>query len=198
MSLFWAKFEKYGNDIFRLDTRIYLDDIKEPNIMDKCIGAVVGKNPGSAKRSNNSASLQAIDLNGDKLLPTVKNIIQKAYQEANINPPKNAYIQVLNLFYLCNKNLDEAIVSMKNSQGPKTCKSEEKIFPWIWYVWGGQANTLDSYKKRFFRMQEGSHFFYDKNNGKIQNNVPNIEDFAKHTQGLSHDCMVPYIATLLS
>lgn len=198
MSLFWAKFEKYGNDIFRLDTRIYLDDIKEPNIMDKCIGAVVGKNPGSAKRSNNSASLQAIDLNGDKLLPTVKNIIQKAYQEANINPPKNAYIQVLNLFYLCNKNLDEAIVSMKNSHGPKTCKSEEKIFPWIWYVWGAQDNTLDSYKKRFFRIQAGSHFFYDKNNGKIQNNVPDTKDFAKHTQGLRHDLIVPYIVTLLS
>lgn len=48
MSNYWAKFKKVDDDTFRFDTRIYLIKISEPSDDYICIGAVVGKNPGSA------------------------------------------------------------------------------------------------------------------------------------------------------
>jgi len=79
VSYFWAKFEKVDGQIFRYDTRLYIHSIKSPCNEDNCIGAIVGKNPGSAKANNeNNCSLQEINLDGDKLLPTVRNIIEKS------------------------------------------------------------------------------------------------------------------------
>ena len=96
MSQFWAKFESIDNATYRLDTRIYLKDIDAPMEDDQCIGAVVGKNPGSAKQSTSSSLLQSIELNGDKLLPTVLNILAKAYDKANVAIPERCFVQVLN------------------------------------------------------------------------------------------------------
>lgn len=65
MSYYWAIFQKVRSNVFRYDTRIYLESLDEPNDDDICIGAVVGKNPGSAKANNiNSTSLQQIRLDG--------------------------------------------------------------------------------------------------------------------------------------
>ena len=44
-----AIFRSEGDETFRLDTRVYLKEINEPQDSDICVGAVVGKNPGSAK-----------------------------------------------------------------------------------------------------------------------------------------------------
>lgn len=51
MSCYWAKFEKLGNSIFRYDTIIYLNQVNSPGNNDKCIGAIVGKKPGSARHT---------------------------------------------------------------------------------------------------------------------------------------------------
>ncbi len=83
MSHFWAKFLSIDDETYRLDTRIYLKDIDSPREGDLCIGAIVGKNPGSAKQSTSSGELQSIELANDKLLPTVRNIVTKAYLGAN-------------------------------------------------------------------------------------------------------------------
>lgn len=48
MSYYWAKFKKIDDNIFRFDTRVYLNPTKSPGENDICIGAIVGKNPGSA------------------------------------------------------------------------------------------------------------------------------------------------------
>ncbi len=66
---YWAKFENIGNNIHRYDTRVYLIEINKPSDNDKCLGAIVGKNPGSARGAISNELVQ-IDLQGDKLLPT--------------------------------------------------------------------------------------------------------------------------------
>jgi hypothetical protein len=84
MSHFWAKFQSVDRELFRLDTRIYLKNIDAPRQTDSCIGAIVGKNPGSAKPSSTTGEIQPIQLGDDKLLPTVRSIITKAYLAAGI------------------------------------------------------------------------------------------------------------------
>ena len=91
MPLYWAKFKKNNGHTFRYDTRIYLTDIENISDHDICIGAIVGKNPGSAKATYiSNTSIQPISLDGDKLLPTVRNIFLKALNETQLNVQKNA------------------------------------------------------------------------------------------------------------
>ncbi len=182
-----AKFTKseYGN--FRYDTRIYLAPTHNPSDNDYCIGAIVGKNPGSAKSSDIALNgYDVIDLNGDKLLPTARNIFLKYKQ----NIKSNEYIQVLNLFYLCNNNLDKAIKEYESiSSDDLICTTEKKLFPFVWYVWGGGNSKLDKYKKRFSSIKTKRHFFFLKNNNhyKMTDRMPEYNELAKHTQGFPYE-----------
>ncbi|MDO9305418.1 MAG: hypothetical protein Q7T77_08795 [Sulfuricurvum sp.] len=197
MQYYWAKFEKKGSDIFRFDTRIYLNPIETPNENDVCVGAIVGKNPGSAKALNNNVGLQPILLDGDKLLPTVRNIILKSYANAAILVPERGYIQVLNLFYLCEPILSKAILSVKKYTTSIVCDSEKKSFPWVWYVWGSESESLNPFKGRFTNLLTNHHFYYDKANACIVQKMASPNAFAKHTQGLKHEMVVPHLSTLL-
>jgi len=194
---FWAEFEKIGDDIFRFDTRVYLNSISEIRETDHCVGAVVGKNPGAAKPSAIGKGIQPISLDGDKLLPTVRNIFVKSYREAGIDLPERGYIQILNLFYLCDENLGQAIAKLRKNHHAKNCLSENKYFPLIWYVWGDSSDDLNPFKERFKQLQSRHHFYYDKIHDHVVSEPASISCFAKHTQGLRHDSMVPYIAELI-
>ena len=79
MGNFWAIFEEIEGDVFRFDTRIYLKPIESPETNDECIGAIIGKNPGSAKASRISSELQPINLERDQFLKAVRSIVTKAY-----------------------------------------------------------------------------------------------------------------------
>lgn len=198
MSHFWAKFLSADNETFRLDTRIYLKDIDSPMKDDLCIGAIVGKNPGSAKQSTPSNELQPIELDGDKLLPTVRNIIIKAYLKANTVLPERGYVQVLNLFYLCNPNLSQAIISIKKFSEPLLCRSEASVFPWVWYVWGNESTYLNPHKKRFLQIHAKHYFFFDNHTKEVKKKTPELNEFAKHTQGLKHEYVIPHIARIIT
>ena len=197
MSLFWAKFKNISGDIFRLDTRIYLHETSNPRDTDECVGAVVGKNPGSAKPSAITDHLQPISLDGDKLLPTVRNVVLKAYAQAGREAPRNSYIQVFNLFYLCDPDLGEAIKAFKSNSGAGYCESEGRMVPWVWYVWGGNFEELNVFKGRFSSLKANNHFFYDNAVGELAFRPPEPTDFAKHTQGLRHAYVIPHISDLI-
>ncbi len=194
---FWAEFLELGNDTFRFDTRIYLHPIKRIKNGDHCIGAVVGKNPGSAKSTAVGTGIKAIELDGDKLLPTVRNIIIKAYNESGIHIPERGYVQVLNLFYLCNPNLDKAISEVENNTNAKNDPAENLSFPWVWYVWGSKSEILNAYKGRFSSLKSNNHFYYDKELSKVVSKPATERSFAKHTQGLKHALVVPYISGVI-
>lgn len=200
-SCYWAKFEEQDNALFRFDTRVYINPIQAPSDSDFCIGAVVGKNPGSAKPSRlNSCQLQEIYLDGDNMLPTIKSMCKKAFELSKKPIMKNMYIQVLNLIYICNKDLNIALKEIHKyqmSEGQKICSTENSNFHFIFYVWGGDNDKLNAYKHRFKEVNTQNHFFYEKNKRELVKTQPNEIDFAKHPQGLSHDLVVPYLSELI-
>ena len=85
LGYYWGKFELRNKDLFRLDTRIYMKPILRPSNNDLCIGAVVGKNPGSANPYDyNSSSLQKIELDNDKLFSNIRSILLKAFNDKRL------------------------------------------------------------------------------------------------------------------
>jgi len=199
MSNYWAKFEDINGDTYRFDTRIYLNGKDHPNESDICLGAIVAKNPGSAIGPVKHQNLQIIKLNGDKLLPTVRNIFIKSCQGADINIPENSYIQVLNLFYLCEKDLNIAVSKVKESNSYKSCSTEKKVFPFVWFLWGGDDKVLNMFKTRFDSIKTECPFYYDKLTKEIvsKNPAKEVNSFPKHTQGLRHGLITPYLTGML-
>jgi len=195
MNHYWARFEKHNKDLFRFDTRVYLRPIDKPCKEDICIGAIIGKNPGSAQPSDfKNATLQPINLGNDKFLPIARNIMIKAHEKAGINLDNcpNKYIQILNLFYLCDNTLKDAITKIKPFlPDHPICCSENKKFNFIFYSWGGSNAGINTFKNRFLdKPKTNRHIWYDKNCNKVKYVIPQIDDFAKHLIGLSHDAIV--------
>lgn len=195
--LFWAEFKQIENDVFRFNTRIYLNYINEIECSDLCIGAVVGKNPGSAKSSDINNGIQPIILDGDKLLPTVRNIVIKSYDMSGVSIPQRGYIQVLNIFYICERNIGCATTKLVNNKICPNDMAENISFPWVWYVWGGKSKYLNPYKYRFSKLKARNHFYYDKDMSTVITQPATESSFAKHTQGLRHDDIVPHITHLI-
>ncbi len=193
---YWAKFENIENNVYRFDTRVYLKEINNPSNNDICLGAIVGKNPGSARGVINNKLVQ-IDMQGDKLLPTVRNIFKKAYVKSGKEIPDNSYIQVLNLFYLCDADLNNAIKKYENTTS-KIDECENYIFPFIWYVWRCDNSKLSIMKDRFNKINSNKHFYFDPETTSIKENIPSSIDFAKHTQGLKQEKVIDYISELLT
>lgn len=195
---YWAKFVEIDSNRFRLDTRIYLKSINKPSDDDICIGAVCGKNPGSAcPKEDITGDLQIIDLDGDNLLPTVRSIFLKSYKEMKKPVKVNSYIQVLNLMYICDKNLSNAIKKISDYDKPKICETEKKLFPFLWYVWGNDDIKLNKFKERFAQIKADKQFYFHTKNEEIVERFPNLNNPARHTQGLSHDLVVPFISRIL-
>lgn len=198
MSHYWARFQKVNNDIFRYDTRIYLKPSNSPREDDVCIGAIIGKNPGSAVATClDKTSLQKINLDGDNLLPNIKSIFLKAYEKSNIPIDKNVYIQVLNLMYICDKDLSQAIKKILDHKNPTICLSEGKYFPFVWYVWGSDDVKLNPCKKRFVALNSDAHFFINTKTEEIISRRPTSNEPARHPQGMKHNLVIPYISEIL-
>ena len=192
---YYARFETIEGHLFRFDTRIYLGDIK-PSNKDICIGAIIGKNPGSAQplKLNVLAPLQ---LGKDQMLKSVRNRFLSGFANSNKKTPEHAYIQVWNLFYLCNPNLTEACSTINKIANPPNCQTEENYKNISWFAWGGNNKKLNPFKERFLTRSHKNCFFYDKNTGKIIRRAPSIQDFAKHTQGMPSNPVINYLANVL-
>jgi hypothetical protein len=115
-----------------------------------------------------------------------------------MNPPTSGYIQVLNLFYLCDPDLGRALEKIRTNDKAQNCLTENTIFPWVWYVWGGESSALSPFKERFSQLNSRHHFYYDKSLSKVVDKPASKSAFAKHTQGLKHEYVVPYISGLIN
>jgi len=122
-----ARFEEIDGELFRFDTRIYLNAY-DPSINSNCVGAIVGKNPGSAipKTLN---ELVPLELNGDRMLPTVKNRFTDGYEMAKKQIPLNSFVRVWNLFYICDPDLGSACQKAANYKKLPTCNTENEGAP---------------------------------------------------------------------
>lgn len=195
-SAYWARFERDDEVTFRFDTRIYLTPRGAPRGDDRPLGCIIGKNPGSAIPLMRQTGLQAIALQGDRFLPTVRAILIKAFRRCGRPLPENAYVQVLNLFYLCNRDLRAAKAAL-DAVDPLRCASERRRFPWQWYAWGGPDRQLDPLKRRFLHARRCDAFFVDRSSVKVLDRRPRSAEHARHTQGMGHDAVVAHLAALL-
>lgn len=194
MGHYWAKFKRLDGKLYRFDTRIYIENVDGILENDECIGAIVGKNPGSAKpKESVLKEFCEIELKNDKLLPTVRSLIAKSESK----PMGRKYVQVLNLFYLCNPNLYEAIKDFEENKNPEICYTEKNTFPWIWFMWGGYNKSLTEKKIRFKTVKSSKQFYLNNRTNKIEEGFPVDYVCAKHTQGMKHHLVVPYLEYLL-
>ncbi len=190
-----ARFEKIDGELFRFDTRIYLngyDSLKNSN----CVGAIVGKNPGSTipMTLNEFAPL---DLDGDKMLPNVRNRFIAGYKLAEKLIPPNSFVRVWNLFYICGPDLDSACDKAGNHKNLPICSTEDEDPPIVWYGWGGDDDRLNLYKERFIAKNRLHQFFYDHTESRVNTQPPTIKSFAKHTQGMPARPVNEHLATVV-
>jgi hypothetical protein len=179
---FVARFELIDEHLFRFDTRIYLGSYNSEDVSE-CVGAIIGKNPGSAK-PNNLGTLEALNLDGDKMLPFVKNRFCAAYKNIGKPPPSNGFVRVWNLFYLCNADLKGAKSALSPFEILPSCSTETEKPPLVWFGWGGNDQFLNPFKTRFINTGHNQPFFYNYKTKQIQQTVPSVLDTAKHTQGM--------------
>lgn len=190
-----ARFEKVDGELCRFDTRIYLNgyDISKDS---NCIGAIVGKNPGSAiPRVLNE--LVPLELNGDNMLPTVRNRFIDGYRLAKKQIPTNSFVRVWNLFYICEPDLGSAIHKASGCRNLSICSTENEAIPIIWYGWGGYDERLNSFKERFIAKKRQHQFFYDHNELCVNTQSPTVRSFAKHTQGMPSKPVNEHLANVL-
>ncbi len=193
---YYALFDRCERQVFRIDTRIYLAELPRDRNDGECVAAVIGKNPGSATWTR-LGDWCTLELEGDKMLPYIRGRFIEAYRRAQKPIPKNAYVRVWNLFYLCNENLAAACSSFADIESPLICDSETHRPPITWFVWGGSDDRLNGLKQRFQNRKFRNSFFFDKRKKRIIAGVPDSSDFAKHTQGLPKDPIERHLATLL-
>lgn len=193
---FLARFRMVDGHLFRFDTRIYLGTYSQDSDS-KCVGAIIGKNPGSAAPLELDRLLP-LALNGDKMLPTVGNRFLDGYRLAKRRVPENAYIRVWNLFYVCEKDLGRALEIAKEFNTLPECPTEQESAPITWFGWGGPDVTLGSFKDRFLRRQFRHAFHYDHRLGRVLDETPSNLAFAKHTQGMPAAPVATHLAKTLS
>ncbi len=192
---YFACFRKHNGCQFRLDTRIYIRD-DQPSGEDVCVGAIVGKNPGSAN-GKQFDRLAPISLDGDKLLPFVRRRFQNAYKRAGIKIPSGAYVRVWNLFYLCDKNLKAALDAYGKVKRPLGCASESAWPPIVWFAWGPPREEFAAMQTRFRRRGIEHPFYFDMDLGEVVAGVPGPERRVKHTQGLRGAPVEEHLASIL-
>ena len=190
-----ARFEEIDSVLFRFDTRIYLNGY-DPKNNSNCVGAIIGKNPGSAVPSKLN-ELVPLELNGDKMLPTVRNRFIDGYKLAKKEIPPNCFVRVWNLFNICDPDLDSACQKAARYNELPICNTESEGAPIVWYSWGGYDERLNSYKERFIAKAWPQQFFYDHENSCIDTHAPTIQSFAKHTQGMPSKPVNEYLSNAL-
>lgn len=192
---FFARFEEINGELFRFDTRIYLNEFN-PVFTSHCAGAIIGKNPGSAKPYVMGA-LDRLDLNGDKMLPIVRNRFLDAYKISNQAIPRNTYIRVWNLLYICDANLNSAFGKATKFHALPICSTEQDNAPIVWFGWGGNEPKLNPFKDRFIANKWKHQFYYSHTDSKVIDKQPSTISFAKHTQGMPSKPIIEYLAGIV-
>jgi hypothetical protein len=193
--VYLARFEEVQGSLFRFDTRIYVNGY-DSGLDSNCVGAIVGKNPGSAGPSSLN-ELMPLELNGDKMLPTVRNRFIDGYRLAGKHIRPNSFVRVWNLFYICDPDLNSACKKAASYQELPTCETEHGETPVVWYGWGGHDPRLNSFKERFLARSWPRQFFYDHRDICIKNHAPTLHSFAKHTQGMPSRAVNAHLAGIL-
>ena len=194
-----ARFCSSGSYAYRHDTRIYLSPPVSGTV-DHCIAAVIGKNPGSATPATAPApqhlhSLALSSVKSDVTLSIIRNRFVNAFRLAGKAIPPGAYVQVWNLFYLCNPSIAPAISAISGDASIPTCPTEGgasilcgkrgKFI--IWYAWGGDDPALNHFKSRFVTARHAAcrQIYFDNATKVVVIGVmPSLVAKSRHPQGM--------------
>lgn len=194
---YFARFRRHEHQLFRLDTRIYLDDADTPSDDDTCVAAIIAKNPGSATPTV-LAKFTPLTLDGDKLLPTVRRRFVDAYTNAQTDIPRGAFVRVWNLVYLCNARLADAITAFNTINRPLWCDTENDVPRVVWFAWGPPKPMLDLHKQRFLSLQVENAFYFDMDSATVVAQKPELSSRVKHTQGMPKEPIDRHLAKLIA
>jgi hypothetical protein len=197
MPYYYAEFQQLGDDYFRLDTRIYLEEGDHVKKSGQGIAAIVAKNPGSARPRNGFGIWEGLCLGNDKMLPAVRHVFVKAYALREKPIPQGAYVQVLNLSYYCSERIALLFKFFKTGRPALTCAGRTRTFPIVWFACGGPDKRLDRLKYAYSQISAQHKFYYDKNSKEVVSRVPEATDFPKHPQGMPHGPVVQYLSRIL-
>lgn len=193
---------------YRIKTYLSLTEKKEEFIQSlqnkkcKCMGVVIMLNPGSSEPEGVESTWRDGEIVKAKADDTMKQIERCVLEAYGDNPPSEGYIEIFNLFNLCEPTSQEAIKKYKedkNKQFMITTNLVEKIkdeTPWIWVAWGCDKGLQDRKKEEYEKIKnkfcekiikfEGKNNKYGfwhplqyrdsrKKNILIQNVVPQIQ-----------------------
>lgn len=190
--MYYAEFITHplSGHTYRHDTRIYLSGFTGNRSGGRCVGAFIGKNPGSALRSASGWGL----IQEDTTLRLIRSVWLKSLK-AKPNPDE--YIQVLNLFYLCDPNFQKALKLAMKSSLYFPDPVENQPFEKVWWAIGDydDASYRLGYCLRRIQssVRSSKHVFYDsrKNAGKGREitGLPSAGHFCKHPIGMPHPPM---------
>jgi len=195
---YYAQFKQINGHSFRFDTQIYLHDRPIPQKRDteNCVAAVVMMNPGSATPLSASGDWERIG--ADHTLGTVRNRFRDAYKINGEKIPVKAFVQVWNLFYLCDADSPHALTTLAEYRqtfgDPDRSECEDLPNPkFIWFAWGGRepSEGVEHYNslKNKFRSKNCLHTFYyghkespdyDPCTASVIAGTPGSDDFVKH------------------
>lgn len=176
----WAQFENIEGETFRINTHVYLQPIAHPT-------------------STNVSALQPIKLEKDKILPAVRNILIEVFNETGLIIIDNSYIQILDLIYLCDPLLDQAMIKTRKFLPNLSVDcSGNNEFPFVFYTLEKPDNWINKYKNRFINnIRTNNHIWFDYIKKETRLTKPTEIDFAWHIQVLRHNDIIQQIKAIL-
>jgi hypothetical protein len=169
MNPYYAKFRKRENVLTRELTRIYFKPVDPVESDNECIGVVIAKNPGAAIYKQLNVWTE-INLDNDNMLPILFNTFNETISKINYQPPKNAYIRILNLFPVCNVDVDIAykdLLKISDNIIIEDAESDLKVSRFIFIAWGNEP-YLDPFRTKWIEIlkpysEKSFYFSYETN-----------------------------------
>jgi hypothetical protein len=172
----------------RYDTRIYIDPVSQASNTHSPMASIVAKNPGSAAPLSvaSAGTLAPLNIGKDKLLPSVRNAFIAAIHARNrlgLGPVKGEYVQVLNLFYVCDPIISQALRLVRQFNPANDPAENLNIDP-VWFSWGGNDPQLNPFKCRFLHNPPNKCIYWDYSTRNTVVALPSVKTSVKHTQGM--------------
>ncbi len=179
---YYALFEDRDGRRFRFDTRVYLcdcEDHKQDDGKGICLGAFVGLNPGSAEPFRESDVGTWTRICADGTLRLIRCcFLGAAGEEA---PQQHAFVQVWNLFYLCDPESKRAVPAARKLGPPRPCPREGAVNPKVvWFGWGRSPRWTENREEHFIGMNHENGVYYENKNGSPKLGKLEARGFAGH------------------
>lgn len=202
MDYYYAKFKSTNGILTREMTRIYFNPVTPSEKDENCIGVVIAKNPGAAKPTELDIWTK-LNLSNDKMLQFIYDAFNKAFTISNYELPNNAYIRILNLFPVCNVDVDTAYKDWQKIDTTITNENADsnlRASRFIYIGWGNEP-YLDKFRTNWIEIlnRYSTKCFYisyktdDRYNTFYKKGVPQLKMNVKHPSFMGKQLLIDSI-----